>query len=328
MNWPLIILVFGFGLALSFFLSGMEAGVFELSRLRIRHLMRAGQPRARALYGYLEKPENFLWTILVGNTLANFVGVSLLVFVLHWWFHEHPPIFLLCFVLAVFSFYAGCDLLPKMLFRLYPNRLCLMLAIPFRFVHVVLAPLVAVVTRLADGLLRWTGGRMFTGHLFANRDELRLVMQESAQGLTSEERAMINQVLDLQNLRLRQVTVPLDKIISVAAQTPMSEVLKICAEKKLTRLPVWQSEASSRRIVGIVSLNTLLYLTHLDLSKTAGDYVKPALYLDEDMRLEEALQRMQKSGQRLAIVLGLDRHELGLVTLQDILKAIFGEVNL
>ena len=328
MNWPLIILVFGCCLALSFFLSGMEAGVFELSRLRIRQLMRAGQPRARALYRYLEKPENFLWTILVGNTLANFVGVSLLVFVLHGWLRGHPSLFLLCFVVVVFSFYTSCDLLPKMLFRLYPNRLCLALALPFRFVHVGLAPLVAVVTRLADGLLRWTGGKMFTGHLFANRDELRLVMQESAQGLSSEERVMINRVLDLQNLRLRQVIVPLEKITAVSAQTPMTDVLKICAEKKLTRLPVWQTDASGKRIVGIVSLNTLLYLPELDLGKTAGDYVKPALYLDEDLRLEEALKQMQKSGQRLAIVLGRDRRELGLVTLQDILRAIFGEVNL
>ena len=328
MNWPLIILVFGWCLALLFFLSGMEAGVFELSRLRIRQLMRAGQPRARALYGYLEKPEIFLWTILVGNTLANFVGVSLLVFVLHQWLRAHPWLFLLCFVLVVFFFYASCDLLPKMLFRLYPNRLCLMLALPFRFVHVGLAPLVAVVSWLADGLLRWTGGKLFTGHLFANRDELRLVMQESAQGLSSEERVMINRVLDLQNLRLRQVIVPLERITAVPSQTLMAEVLKICAEKKLTRLPVWQVDVSTQRIAGIVSLNTLLYLPHLDLSKTAGDYVKPALYLDEDLRLEEALKQMQKSGQRLAIVLGRDRRELGLITLQDILRAIFGEVSL
>ena len=169
---------------------------------------------------------------------------------------------------------------------------------------------------------------MFTGHLFANRDELRLVMQESSQGLSSEERVMINRVLDLQNLRLRQVTVRVEKITAVTAQTPMTEVLKICAEKKLTRLPVWQTDARGNRIVGIVSLNTLLYLEHLDLAKSAGDYVKPALYLDEDLRLEKALGRMQKSGQRLAIVLGRDQRELGLVTLQDILRAIFGEVNL
>src|SRR5437879_9087255 len=78
----LIALVIGLCLALSFLFSGMEAGVMALSRLRIRQLMRAGNPSARVLNGYLEQPENFLWTILVGNTLANFLAVGLLVFVL------------------------------------------------------------------------------------------------------------------------------------------------------------------------------------------------------------------------------------------------------
>ena len=59
-----------------------------------------------------------------------------------------------------------------------------------------------------------------------------------------------------------------------------------------------------------------------------GDYVKPALFLDEDLRLEVALRRMQRSGQRLAIVLGRDRREIGIVSLQDMLKVIFGEVSL
>jgi CBS domain containing-hemolysin-like protein len=73
---------------------------------------------------------------------------------------------------------------------------------------------------------------------------------------------------------------------------------------------------------------TLLYQPDVDVSKTAADYVRPALYLDEDLRLEVALRRMQRSGQRLAVVLGRDRREIGIVSLQDILKVVFGEVSL
>src|SRR4051812_44144428 len=74
----LIWLIFLACLALSFLLSGMEAGVFALSRMRIRQQMRAGRKSARLLHRYLENPENFLWTILVGNTLANFVILGLI----------------------------------------------------------------------------------------------------------------------------------------------------------------------------------------------------------------------------------------------------------
>jgi len=78
----------------------------------------------------------------------------------------------------------------------------------------------------------------------------------------------------------------------------------------------------------VLDLDTLIYRDDLPGEKRAGDLVKPALYVDEDLRLEIALQRMQRGGQRLAIVLGRDRRETGIVTLEDILKVVFGEVTL
>jgi CBS domain containing-hemolysin-like protein len=306
----------------------MEAGVFALSRLRIRHLVRSGNPRARALHGYLENPETFLWTIVVGNTLANLGVVSIGVMWLYGSLREWPALLVAALMGGVLVFYAVCELLPKMLFRLYPNRMCLTLAVPFRVVDLALKPLVAPVSLLSRLLLRWSGGRRFTGHLFGNRDELRRVMQESAQGLTTEERAMINRVLDLQNLTVREVTIPMHKTISVAAPTPVAEVLALARERGVSRLPVWRNEGGRQRVAGLLSLWSLLYEEKLDERKTAADFLKPALYLDDDMRLEGALRQMQRTGQRQAIVLARDRSELGIVSLQDILAAIFGEVKL
>ena len=139
---------------------------------------------------------------------------------------------------------------------------------------------------------------------------------------------MINRVLDLQNSTVRNITIPMAKVATITTQTPMAEALKLSQDSKLSRLPVWRVENGQRRIVGIVSLRAVLYQADLDLSKTAGDYVKPALYMQEEMRVEAALKQMQRSGQRLGIVLGRDQREIGIVSLQDILKVIFGEVRL
>ena len=100
----------------------------------------------------------------------------------------------------MFLFYTFFDLLPKMLFRAHPNHLCLSAAEYFPARPFGLTAAGADRRgRVQDGLLRWTGGQAFTGRLFGNREEMRAVMQESAQALTSDERAMINRVLDLQN---------------------------------------------------------------------------------------------------------------------------------
>src|SRR6266404_968772 len=251
-------------LVVSFVLSGMEAGVFALSRLRIRQQMRADKASARVLHNYLENPENFLWTILVGNTVANFLILGWMVSELHGALLHQRVWFVVVFSLIVFLFYTLFDLLPKMLFRIYPNRLCLFFARPFRVLHLLLRPLVFLVESFSRALLRWRGGKVFTGHLFGNREELRLVMQESAQGFTSEERVMINRVLDLQSLTVRQAMKPLDQTVSVTRETPVSRVLELCRERKLTRLPVWETRDKAQRISGLVSLNPLLYGPDLD----------------------------------------------------------------
>src|ERR1700761_9336544 len=94
-NWIALVLCFG----ASFLLSGMEAGVFALNRLRIRRLARAGKPSARILNDFLEKPERFLWTILVGNTLANFIILGWLLAELH----ELFPVGQAAVVVALFA---------------------------------------------------------------------------------------------------------------------------------------------------------------------------------------------------------------------------------
>ncbi len=325
---PIIWSLFALCLAVSFLLSGMEAGVFALSRLRIRQQMRLGRKSARLLHHYLENPENFLWTILVGNTLANLGILGWLIVILHDALAGRVFWFLVVYAVIVFLFYTFFDLLPKMLFRKYPNRLCILLAPVFRIVHFALRPLVAVVESVSRLLLRWRGGKASTARVFGNREELRLLMQDSGQTLSSEERAMIGRVLDLQSLTVRQAMKPLRDAVTLPAQAPVSQALEICREKQFTRIPVWQETEGRQRIVGLISCNDLLFRPALEMQQRVSELLRPALYLDEELRLELAMRRMQKAGQRLAIVLGRERRETGIISLQDILRAIFGEVSL
>jgi len=316
--------IFGGCLAISFLLSGMEAGVLALSRIRIRAQMRAGNRRAEALNSYLEHPENFLWTILVGNTLSNFAALSILAIVLHGQFLNKPVVLFVSYFACVLLFYTLFELLPKILFRLYPNRLCMLLSAPFRLIRLLVRPLVVVTTIVSDTVLAWTGGRRFTGHLFGNRDELRLVMQESAQSFTSEERAMINRVLDLQNLSINHVALPLSSVVMADEKTPVRDLFALFRERSFSRIPVWRAESNSRRIVGVVVLKTLIFEADPESTQTARDFVRPALFLDGDVRLERALRQMQRAGQRVAIVLDGSGRETGIISLHDILQVIFG----
>ena len=312
--------------ALSFLFSGMETGVLALNRFRVRQRMRGGDRRAAVLHGFLQNPEDFLWTILVGNTVVNLVIISLGVLQLRRWLGHRPVAAASVFIAGVFIFYIVCELVPKSLFQRYPNRLSLAWAAPFRLIHRLLSPLTAVVAWFSRGLLHWTGGQAHTGRLFGSREELRFVMQEAAPSLTTEERAMINRVLDLPNLRVRHVMRPLATAATGAADKPISEAVALCRQRNLTRVPAL--DAQTRRITGIVNLEHVLFSKGVDPARPAREFLQPAFYLPEDLHLEEALRRMQHTGSRLAVVLGRDNREAGILALQDVLKVIFGEVTL
>ena len=325
-NNLLVAIIIGVCLGLSFLFSGMESGVMGLDRLRIRQAARSGNKRAVVLNEFLKDPEGFLWTILVGNTLTNFLIICVGLYELHRWLAQHRVWLMVCFGIGTFIFYIVCELLPKSLFQRYPTRLSLLLARPFRFIHKGLTPLVSVVDWFAGRLMRWTGGKAFTGQLFGGRDELRLMMQESTLGLTSDEKRMINRVLDLQKIRVRNVTMPLANVVCVPDQATVADVLALSREKHFTRFPV--TEASTGRILGLINAQELMLLKIADSSRTVRDFVQPALFLKENTALEDALRRMQRDGSRMAVVLDAAHQEVGVISLQDILRAIFGEVTL
>src|SRR5271169_4765070 len=152
-NWFVLVLC----LLLAFLLSGMEAGVFALNRLRVRRLARAGKPSARSLNRFLENPEKFLWTILVGNTLANFLILGFSLAKIHEWFLGDRILIVAIFAVTVFLFYTFFDLLPKILFRGHPNSLCLSVARVVRFVSFFLSPFVLIVADVSKTILKWTG---------------------------------------------------------------------------------------------------------------------------------------------------------------------------
>jgi CBS domain containing-hemolysin-like protein len=169
---------------------------------------------------------------------------------------------------------------------------------------------------------------MFEGRWFGTRDELRILMHDATQGLTLEERQMINRVLDLNQLTVGRIATPLERANCVDRGTPLKQALEVCREHRLTRLPVMEGEGDTRRIGGLLSLKEVLYRSDVDENQPVSDFMKPVFTLWQEMRIEEALRQLRRSGERLAVVLAPDGRQIGIVSLQDLLTVIFGEVSL
>ncbi|MCB1125468.1 MAG: DUF21 domain-containing protein [Verrucomicrobiae bacterium] len=322
----LLLLVLVLCLGVSFVLSGMETGMPALNRLRLRHLVRQGDKSARLLHRYIQQPERFLLTILVGNAVATIAVMLIFVHLFRQWLGDHLWLQLAGMLGVAFLLYAFGDLLPKMLFRQVPTRAVLACARFYAWIHRLLSPLVWLAGMVGELLLKVTGGRRFTGRLIGNREDLWRVFQESSTGLTRDERSMVNRVLGLQTLTVGALTVPLANVTIVGEDTTLGEVFALCREHPSSRVPV--KDIQTRRICGYLSLSALLYAEDLPANAVAGNHVQPALFLRESDLVETALQQFRRTGQRFAIVTDRSEKEVGVLTLEDVLRHIFGRLEL
>ncbi len=320
----LYFLLMFFAATMSFLFSGIEAGVFSLNRLRVRQQMREGQKNAKILFNYYREPEKFYWTILLGNTFFNTIFITVLVILTN----DLTSITLLyvsLFLSVVYVFYIFCDLLPKTLFRKFPNRLCLFFVKPFRIFQIIFSPIIILIHKIFGNAFEGSVGQPLASRLFKNRKELKTLMEESDESLSDEERFMIKQVLRLNERTIGQLAIPLKKSITASADRPISEIIQLCKKHKIARIPIWKFTGGQRKVTGIATLKTSLYKEDYDENKPTKDYIQPPLFLPSYLKVEAALKRMQRSGHWLAIVTSESQREVGIVALKDILKVVFNE---
>ena len=241
---------------ISFFRHGI-GNAFQNRRLRRR--ARQGDKSAASLMGYLDETESFLWTVLVGNTLANLMIVAPLLWALRALMPSYPWGSAILLVALLLILYAFCDLLPKLLYRHFPDQLTVASVRPYQLFHGLLSPLVFVVSGFADLLHRITGGKTLSARLFSNRDEMRQMMALSSQNLTIEETSMIDRVMDLKSRSLVSVMTPIHEVASLNAKDTIEHAVGVAREESLMRFPVFDLHDGQRVFMGVFLFKTLLH---------------------------------------------------------------------
>jgi len=186
-----------------------------------------------------------------------------------------------------------------------------------------LIPVVAPVAWLAEWL---TPGEARIGQFFGNREEFRALVQEGKNPLTSDERMLIDRVLNLQKLTVQRIAIPWEKVTRVNESTPASFARELAADRNFSRMPVESDE--ERRVVGILSLKSMIFSPKRDDDSKVADFMTPALFFSPGTRLEEVLKQFQQGGHRMGIIVDEGKHPIGIVSLTDVFRVMFGEVTL
>jgi putative hemolysin len=308
------------------FFSAAEMAFIAANRLRLRHLAEEG---SRTAANYLEdfrRPERVLSTAMMGVTIAHIVASSAVTFAL---LRELGPYaawapWIVTAALTPVMLVFG-EIIPKAVAREWATSLILRLYRPLRWASALLVPFVWTTNTIVSALLRFFGGPRTDARHFVSREELKalLSMEPDEADVTTVEAEMIDKIFDLGDTTVREVMVPLVEVAMLPESATPADAIALIAQRGFSRIPIYAQRETD--IVGVVAAMDLLK-RGAEVS-TLGELRRPVSYVPETKRIDDLLREMQRSRNHLAVVVDEYGGSTGVVSLEDILEQIVGEIQ-
>jgi gliding motility-associated protein GldE len=316
------LVVLGILLVLSGFFSGSETALLSLNKLRLRKLVDEGHKNATVLEALLKHPNKMLAAILVGNNLVN-VAIAAIMTSLAIDLFGSTGVGVATGIATLLILVFG-EIFPKSFATKNAERLSLWVARPIQITVILFSPIVKVFSIFTDIILKMTGGEK--RYPFVSEEELKLLMDLGAEEgvIEEEEKEMIRGVFEFGDTMVREIMTQRTDMNRVDVNKSFSEVIEFVIETGHSRIPVYDKTIDN--IIGILYAKDLLQAKadkkKFDLKKS----VRPAYFVPETKNLDDLFREMRTKKVQIAIVLDEYGGTAGLVTLEDLLEEIVGEI--
>jgi len=313
-----ILIVIGL-LALSAFFSSSETAMMAVNKIRVRNLADAGLSSAQTLMKVLDNQPKMLSAILIGNNIVNISASSLATILVTRAFGDMyvgVGTGILTLLVLIFG-----EITPKTSATLYSETMALRFAKPIYMIMQVLTPVIFIVDKLSQGVLRLLHVDPNKKQDAITEDELRTIVEGV---IESDEKKMIYNVFDFGDSVAKDIMVPRIDMTFIDVDATFSEVIEVFREVKYTRYPVY--EETTDNVIGIINIKDLL-LTENQKKFCIRDYLREPLYTYEFKKTAELMVELRKTQNNIAIVLDEYGATAGLITLEDMLEEIVGEIR-
>jgi len=311
-------------LGLSAFFSSAETALTTVNKIKMRSLADDGNKRAKVVLKLTENPGKMLSAILIGNNIVN-LSASSLITTIAIGFGADVAVAIATGIITVLILIFG-EITPKTVATINSEKLSLVYAYPIHFIMVVLTPisfLINILARIILFILRVDPNAKPDA---MTEDELRTIVEVSHESgvIEEEEREMINNVFDLGDAKAKDVMVPRVNVVFADVESSYEELIDIFREHKFTRLPVY--EETTDNVIGTINMKDLLLYNHKE-DFHIREFLREAYFTYEHKVVSELLVEMREASYNIAIVLDEYGETAGLITLEDILEEIVGEIH-
>jgi putative hemolysin len=311
----------------SAFFSVSETALFAANRVVLRQRRAQGDRRARTAYTLLNQASELLTTLVAGNTMAN-VGASVVATSIALSLVGRREGEWVAFLGTTAIVLIVAEIAPKTLAARHADRLALVIAGPISTLMRLFTPLIRVLSVIATALVRPFGGHITPRAPLVTEEQLRFLVEVSEEeGIIEEgEREMIHSIFEFGDTVVREVMRPRVDIVAVPAEATVNIAIGLMSEYGHSRLPVF--EGSIDHIVGVVYMRDLVpALRHGRLDRPVSEVRRPAFFVPETKKVDELFKEMQQKKISMAIVLDEFGGTAGLVTVEDLLEEIVGEIQ-
>ena len=313
-----------FLLLLSAFFSSAETAFTTVNRIRMRTLMEEGNKKAKKVLKITDNSGKMLGAILIGNNIVNLSASSIataLALRLFGSMGAGIATGVLTLLILIFG-----EISPKTLATIHADSIALFYADLIYLLMKVLTPLIFITNSLAILFLRILGIKPQNKESQMTEEEFRTIVDVGHENgiIETEERKMINNVFDFGDAQVKDIMVPRIDMTVVDIHTSYHELIHIFRQDKFTRIPVY--EDSTDNVVGILNIKELLLYndrTHFSVKKV----MREPFYTYEHKKVAELFSEMRNSSINLAIVLDEYGSTVGLVTIEDMIEEIVGEIR-
>ena len=311
------------------FFSASETALMALSKLDVRYMIEQNVKGAKRLEKLLENPNKLLGAILVGNNLVNIMASSLATTVaisLSGDSSSSIGIGIATGIMTLLVLIFG-EISPKSLATQNAQKIALFVAKPISIIVVIFSPLVVILMKITNGLIRLLGGDPHATKPFITTDELKTIVNVSHEEgvLESEEKQMIVNVFNFGNSCAKDIMVPRTDMTAIDQDATYEEILEIYKKDQFSRMPVYAE--SYDHIIGVLHIKDLILNATNPNNFKLKDYLREAYFIHEFKNNDELFQELREQKVGIAIVLDEYGGTAGLVSMEDLIEEIVGDIN-
>lgn len=319
-----------FFLLLSFFFSGSETALMALDRLKLKYQAETGDEKAQQLKQITSNPHRLLGVILLGNTVANIAAASLVTYFITSYVPSDRVEMVslvgstvLTLLILIFS-----ELTPKIIAATHSEKVSRHILYPLRFSIWVLSPFARLAIGCANRMVRLLGlaaGASPFAHSLSEEEIRAIIVGSTARGMGDEKKEMLHNIFQIGDTRVREIMIPRTEVTAVEIHDSLSEILEVVRKTDYSRIPVYRD--SFDNILGILYVKDLLHHLRRPGEINLQALLRPVHFVPDSAPLESVLRQLQSMRLHMAVVVDEFGGVEGIVTLEDLLEEIVGEIR-